>query len=224
MKQHDMTKTIFSFFGPPGSGKGTLAQKLVLKLSFQVLSTGNLCREHVDKGTDFGRMLDQYLKKGQLIPDELVTDMVVDWLALHENRLDPVILDGFPRTQGQAKRFFDFLAKSPKPYDFRVIFIEISEEEIVKRLSCRFVCSNKNCQTSFTESDNLTYCKQCQSVLIRRDDDREDVVRERLKYYPTYRNALLDFYKNYGQKVEALDVKGLNPDQVYEHFVTMLCK
>lgn len=222
MKQHDMTKTIFSFFGPPGSGKGTLAQKLVQRLNFQVLSTGNLCREHVSNGTEFGKMLDQYLKNGQLIPDALITDMVIDWLVLHEKRIDPVILDGFPRTQGQAKQFFDFLKKTPEAYHFRVVFIEIPDDEIVKRLSSRFVCSNKNCQTSFSESDNLTYCKLCNSSLVRRDDDKEDVVRERLKQYPAYRNALLDFYKSQEQLIEELDIKGLTPDQVYDHFIAIL--
>lgn len=224
MKQQGITRTIFSFFGPPGSGKGTLAQKLVQNLGFQVLSTGNLCREHVAKGTEFGKMLDQYLKQGLLIPDGLITDMVIDWLAKNQDRENPIILDGFPRTQGQARQFLNFLNNSSVFYRFRVVFIEIPDDEIIRRLSNRLVCSNKNCQSPFTLSDNLQHCRYCNTLLTRRDDDHEDVVRERLKQYPAYRDALLDFYESVGQLVETLEINGLNTDQVYEHFILMFKK
>lgn len=222
MKQQDKLPSIFSFFGPPGSGKGTLAQKLFQKYKFQVLSTGNLCREHVTKGTVLGKKLDQYLKQGLLIPDDIVTDMVIDWLVTSAQPETPIILDGFPRTQGQAKQFLDFLRNFSKQYCFRVILIELPEDEIIWRLSKRLLCSNKKCQAPFAEIDKLTHCKFCDSVLIKRDDDREDVVRERLKSYPIYRDALFAYYKEIGQSIEILDIRNMNADQVFDRFVQQI--
>lgn len=222
MKQQHAPRTIFSFFGPPGSGKGTLAQKLVNNLGFQVLSTGNLCRKHVAMGSEFGKMLDQYLQSGKLIPDELITDMVIDWLESQSNSHEPVILDGFPRTQGQAAKFLEFLKKSPNRYLFDVIVIEIPDDEIVKRLAMRVMCSNKNCQVPFTDSQKLTNCPVCSSPLTKRNDDREDVVRERLAQYPAYRDALLGFYRGVGQKIDKIDIATLSPDQVYEEFLALI--
>jgi len=100
-------KIIFSFFGPPGSGKGTLAERLSKELKFEVLSTGNLCRKHVSLQTDLGKQLDTYLKKGQLIPDDLITQLVKEWLEPKIQHQASIILDGYPRTKGQALKFLD---------------------------------------------------------------------------------------------------------------------
>ena len=120
MMQQQVTRTIYSFFGPPGSGKGTLAQKLVSRNNFQMLSTGNLCRQHVAQETAFGKMLDGYVKQGHLIPDALVTDMVIDWITTQSDKESPIILDGFPRTKGQAELFLAFVKQTPD-VDFSVI-------------------------------------------------------------------------------------------------------
>jgi adenylate kinase len=217
MKQGTASKMIFSFFGPPGSGKGTLAQKLVQHNHFMMLSTGNLCREHIARGTFLGQTLDQYIKKGHLVPDDLIVDMVIDWLVTQDDRSNPVVLDGFPRTSGQADKFCAFLQKHPR-YVFRVVLIELSENDIVERLSHRLVCSNKKCQIPFTKCAKLTSCNLCGSALVKRDDDCELVARERLKVYPAYRDTLLEFYKNIEQKIEELSISGLTPDMVYDRF------
>jgi adenylate kinase len=212
-------RTIYSFFGPPGSGKGTLAQKLVERQDFQVLSTGNLCRKHMSGATELGKKIQQYVELGHLIPDDLISDMVIDWLQAQNKSDVSVILDGFPRTQGQATHFLDFLKQRTSQYDFRVIVIEIPEEEIIDRLSRRLVCGNKNCQAPATIDEVLTNCQLCGGVLIKRDDDAEHVVRERLALYPAYRDALLGFYRRVGQKIDQLVITGLSPEMVYQRFM-----
>src|SRR5271170_593774 len=106
-QKNDAKKIIFSFFGAPGSGKGTLAERAARDLKFEVLSTGNLCRKHISQQTELGKKLDLYVKKGQLIPDELITLMVKEWLELAIQREVPIILDGYPRTKGQAAHFLE---------------------------------------------------------------------------------------------------------------------
>jgi adenylate kinase len=214
-------RTIYSFFGPPGSGKGTLAQKLVERRGFQVLSTGNLCRKHMSGATELGKKIRQYVDLGHLIPDDLISDMVIDWLQNQQNSNASVILDGFPRTQGQATHFLDFLKKQALHYTFRVIVIEIPEEEIVSRLSRRLVCGNKNCQAPVSTKLSLSNCQLCNGPLIKREDDNEDIVRERLALYPAYRDALLNYYHRVGQPVEQLVINGLSPEMVYERFVAL---
>lgn len=220
--ERKQSRTIFSFFGPPGSGKGTLAQKLVERCEFQVLSTGNLCRKHMSNATELGKKIRQYVDLGHLIPDDLISDMVIDWLQTQQESNASVILDGFPRTQGQATHFLDFLKQQAPRYVFRVIVIEIPEEEIINRLSRRLVCGNKNCQTPASSKMDLSNCQLCDAPLVKRDDDREEIIRERLALYPAYRDALLGYYHRVGQDVEHLVLSGLAPEVVYERFKALV--
>lgn len=218
MKQQ---RTIFSFFGPPGSGKGTLAEQLVKQCEFQMLSTGSLCRKHVADGTAFGKSLETNLKNGHLIPDELITAMVIDWIQSKERTEMPIILDGYPRTKGQAAAFLDFLKNTHSDTCFRVCFIHLSDDAIVKRLTTRLVCENKNCQKIYTTSDHKTLCDACGSKLVTRDDDKEEVIRKRLALYPAYRDDLLGFYRDRGQSIEELNVADLSIDQVFATFMAL---
>jgi adenylate kinase len=215
-------KIIFSLFGPPGSGKGTLSERLSRELNFAVLSTGNLCRQHVANKSRLGLLLEGYLNRGQLIPDALITDMVKEWLLEKTEQSLPIVLDGFPRTSGQATALLEDLVRLAPGYSFKVVFIELASEEIVKRLGQRLVCSNKACQAVFKDSDKIESCSYCQSVLVKRADDKEDVVRERLRLYPEYREALVEMYKVLKQPVVTLDVAGMTPEQVFAAFCELL--
>lgn len=212
---------VFSFFGPPGSGKGTLAERLKLDLGFEVLSTGNLCRFHIAQKTALGKQLEELVHKGHLIPDALISSMVADWLDERLNLGKPVILDGFPRTPGQATVLLEYLAKFTD-CSFRVVFIELADDEIVKRLLGRKVCENKSCQTVYPASYTGATCEQCASLLIKRVDDKEDIIRERLRIYPAYKNSLLKMYDDLGIQVEEINVAGLSIDEVFATFKAML--
>jgi adenylate kinase len=222
MNHHDAPQIVFSFFGPPGSGKGTLAQKLVENYGYIMLSTGNLCREHVAKGTQLGKQFDHYLKQGQLIPDDIITTMVIEWLEGQGGFNTPIILDGFPRTKGQAHLLCAFFESKQSKYVFRVIFFESTDDVIIKRLLGRRVCSNKKCQVPVSSTEKSTSCKFCGGLLERRDDDKEDVVRARLALYPQHRDALLVFYKNIGQQIEKLDTSISDKNSVFERFLQIL--
>jgi len=222
----ETNKTIFSFFGAPGSGKGTLAEQCAQNLSFQVLSTGNLCRQHIAQKTELGERLKKYTNTGKLVPDDIITLMVRGWLEENIKNNRPIILDGYPRTEKQAELFLDLLKNNFSDYKLRIISLDISDEEVIKRISNRLVCENKKCQAVYNTSqvqdlDN-PICKLCGSKLIRRDDDKEEVVRERLKVYAQASGKLLNFYKSAGQKIENLSVSEKTIEQIFEEFKTML--
>ena len=222
----NVKNTIFSFFGAPGSGKGTIATDCIKKLGFKVLSTGNLCRESISRDDELGRSIKSYMNAGQLIPDQLVTDMVEAWLLRETVDGTPIVLDGYPRTQQQAVLFLDILKKRFPHYAFRVISLIIPDEEIVERISQRLLCSNKACQAptsvaQVADKENPT-CVQCGASLLRREDDKEEVVRERLRVYAQHSSELLHFYKELGQKIEELSVSGLSVDQVFDAFKMLI--
>lgn len=218
-------KTIFSFFGAPGSGKGTLAEQCAQKLKYLVLSTGNLCRQHIAQKTELGEKLQKYTNAGKLVPDDIITLMVRDWLEKTAKENRSIILDGYPRTEKQADMFLDLLKKTFPDYKLRIISLDIPDEEVVKRISNRLMCENKKCQavyntTQFQNINNPT-CHLCQSKLIKREDDKEEVVRERLKVYAESSSKLLNFYKSAGQKIEHLNVSEKSIEKVFEEFKTM---
>ena len=101
-------QNIVIFLGPPGSGKGSLSNLAIKNMGFNQISTGNLCRQHIANATDIGNQIDSIIKSGRLIPDELITSMVFDWLNQRNNGFLPIILDGYPRTVNQAIALNDF--------------------------------------------------------------------------------------------------------------------
>ncbi len=220
------SKTIFSFLGAPGSGKGTLSEQAVNKLGFKTVSTGNLCREEIASGSAKGTTIASYLKNAQLIPDDMITDMVQTWLSKQTGDT-PIILDGYPRSHHQAELLAQLLKEIFPHYKLRVIALTIDDEdEVVKRISNRLVCSNKQCQAVYNrdllKDKTKLVCEKCASPLIQREDDKEEVVRRRLQEFNKNNQEIIDFYTSAGITVEQLPVSHATPEQVFDRFKGLL--
>lgn len=209
--------TFYSFIGAPGSGKGTLAQMCCDKLGFKTFSVGNLCRKHVAEKTGLGKLIEKCLQQGSLIPDEYISSMVLDWVKSNIEAKSPIVLDGYPRTVGQARCFLRFLNNVVKDYEFLIFNLIISKNEIVSRLMNRMICDNRDCQAIYA-SGTSNECSICGYELVKRFDDDICIVEERLKKYPVYSKKLLNFYDLSQVKVYLLDTIGKNVDEVFESF------
>jgi adenylate kinase len=220
------SNTIFAFLGAPGSGKGTLAEKLSDQLDFRVVSTGNLCREEIASGSEKGQMIASYLKNAQLVPDEVIADMVDAWLCKHADG-KPIILDGYPRTQNQAALLLHLLrSKYANVYHFRVVSLEIDDLElIVQRIANRVVCSNKACQATYNRTllkdPSHLVCERCGEALTQRADDKEDIVRKRLVEFKNNNDAIKEFFEQQGVAVESI-MASRTPAEAFEAFQLLL--
>lgn len=221
-----MEKTIFTFFGAPGSGKGTLAEKCASELGFKVLSTGNLCRAAAKKDDEKSKMITSLINEGKLVPDEMITEMVADWLEKEADQTENIILDGYPRTEAQAELLVNLLKDKFADRKFRVISLAIPDEEIIQRLTSRRVCSNPSCQATTSlkllKDPSKLVCEKCGAELIQRKDDSEEVIRERLNVYAKHSGSVLNYYKEKGLNIEELNVSNISVDQVFENFKKML--
>lgn len=183
--------------GAPGAGKGTQAEIICKKLSIPAVSTGNIIREAMRNGTEAGLKAKEYVEKGGLVPDEIVIAMLKDRLA-EEDCGSGYILDGFPRSVTQARA----LDKMGVVID-KVIDIEVSDEDIMRRLSGRRVC--ESCGSSYhvhykvPKKEGL--CDGCGGDLIIRPDDAPETVRERLRVYHQQTEPLKDYYNAAGKLV-----------------------
>lgn len=220
------TITIYSFLGAPGAGKGTLAEQCVQKLGFVMLSTGNLIREHIQNKTELGTMLQEYTREGKLVPDDIVTSMVKEWVSCHVQLKKPIILDGFPRTAMQAQLLLDMIKRDFKDQNLQVVELKIQDEELIARIAHRLVCGNKQCQSVYAVGQfaavEKPVCKNCGAELVRREDDKEEVVRERLAVYAKTARELSNFYTAQGIAVTHIDVNSQSPEQVFEAFKSII--
>ncbi|MCD6484062.1 MAG: adenylate kinase [Candidatus Odinarchaeota archaeon] len=181
-------------FGPPGAGKGTQARKIAHKFNLKHIATGDLLRKEIELGTEIGRTAEIYLKKGDLVPDHIVIELVKQHLCNPEGTTG-AIFDGFPRTLKQAFTLDSFLESKGRKIDM-VISLDISDQEVIKRLTMRRIC--KECgqvyHLIFKRPKNDLKCDICGGELIQREDDKEEVVRNRLAIYHERTTPLLDFY------------------------------
>ncbi len=183
------------FLGPPGAGKGTQAKRLAQELGLMHISTGDILREAVKKGTPLGKKAKEYMDKGELVPDDLI-------VALIEEVMPPeggVIFDGFPRTIAQAEALDEMLSKKGMGIDAVVLF-DVPDEVVVERLSGRRVCPSCGAvyHIKFNPPENDEVCDRCGAKLIQRDDDREEVVRNRLEVYRRQTEPLIEYYERKG--------------------------
>ncbi len=201
--------------GPPGSGKGTQAAKLSEHLGIPHISTGDLLRDHVSGKTKLGKKAKSFIDEGLLVEDELVIEMIKERLAKKDCKAG-WILDGFPRTVTQA----DALEKFAKPDLVLNVFIEPSE--LVRRISSRRICTN--CQAVYNLQSNPPktedVCDNCEGELIQRDDDKEDVISNRVSVYEEQSRPLV---KHYTQKGILRSVYGIGTiDQVFNRILEAL--
>ncbi len=186
--------------GPPGSGKGTQAKKLSQGLHLCHIGTGDLLRQAVLLGSPAGRRAKPYIDAGQLVPDDLVNDLVFDRFRA-EPRPEHFVMDGYPRTVPQASAFDQVLRQQFLSLDV-VIEMIVPDEDIVRRISGRWTCPKPNCQTSyhtvFKPPRVPGICDVCGSPLMQREDDREATVRERLRVFHQSSADLLAYYRDRG--------------------------
>ncbi|MCM8783136.1 MAG: adenylate kinase [Candidatus Omnitrophica bacterium] len=203
--------------GPPGAGKGTQAKTLAEKLNLFHISTGDLLRENVQKGSSLGQKAKEFMEKGELVPDELVDKMIVEKINSLRNKKG-FVLDGYPRNVSQAK-FLDTFLKNDNQDTF-IIYLDTSEPVIVERLSGRRICAK--CQTIYhiknipPKKDSV--CDLCGAPLYQRPDDKEETIKKRLSVYLHQTRPLLDYYKDRVKRVCADEEK----DMVFNRILKMI--
>lgn len=183
------------FLGPPGAGKGSQANFVVDKFDLVHISTGDLLRDAVAKETPTGRQAGEIMAAGSLVPDHLVLQLITDFLDECDASIG-FLLDGFPRTIGQARSLREVLERIGRPLDF-VVHLHVDDEELVKRLSGRRTCANCNAiyNIYYMPPKTPEVCDQCgRAELAQRADDNEESIRNRLSVYNDQTKPLLDFY------------------------------
>lgn len=198
--------------GAPGTGKGTVAGILSEKLQIPQISTGDIFRKHIKEKTELGIIADQYISKGQLVPDDLTIDIVKE--RLKENDVQKgIILDGFPRTVKQAESLDNILAEENKKVDM-VISLITPEEEIIERIVNRRVCSNQECKAVYNIVLNPPkkegICDRCGHELVQRKDDNVETVKSRLKNYFEITSPLVEYYEKKGNLYSTMVSKSIN--------------
>ena len=178
--------------GPPGAGKGTQADRLRSDFRLPFISTGDMLRDNVKQGTELGKEAQTYMDAGDLVPDDLIVAMAAERLSADDAK-DGFILDGFPRTLEQGKALDEQLSEQGKRVT-AALLIDVPDEEVVRRISGRRVCvkSGHNYHVDFDPPKREGICDQDGSRLIQRDDDKPDVVQNRLRVYHEQTEPLIE--------------------------------
>jgi len=179
------------FLGPPGAGKGTQAQKICDALKIPQISTGDILRRAMKDGTETGKKAKSYIDAGQLVPDEVIIDIVKERLAMEDCKAG-YILDGFPRTVPQAEALDTFATIDS------VIELDVADQVLVDRLSGRRVCLKCGATYHLSMLNGKTTCDKCGEELIQRDDDKAETVLNRLKVYQEQTAPLIGYYDQKG--------------------------
>jgi len=187
------------FLGPPGAGKGTQSRELAREWGVPQVATGEMLREAVAAGTPLGREAKRIMDSGALVPDDVMIGLIAERLR-QPDAAGGFILDGFPRTIAQAEALERLLKDLGHTLD-AVLYFEVAEPELVRRLTGRRLC--RQCQTAFhlvsAPPRRAGVCDRCDGELYQREDDSEATVRHRLQVYAQQTSPLLDYYRQRGQ-------------------------
>ncbi len=192
-----MSELNLILLGPPGSGKGTQGERLQQDLDLPYYATGDILRAAVRDGTEIGRQAKEYMDAGDFVPDEVIVGVIAERIAQHEAE-DGFILDGFPRTQPQADALGEKLAELRRAVT-AVLLIDVSDEEVVRRLGGRRICPNGHIfHVDFDPPEKEGVCDVCGEPLEIRDDDKPEVIRKRLGLYHEKTEPLIEYYESRG--------------------------
>ena len=182
--------------GPPGAGKGTQAARLREDFDLPYIATGDMLREHRENGTELGKEAETYMNDGDLVPDDLVIEMIMEEIETKGD--DGFLLDGFPRSVGQA----DALAEEIERRGRRLtaaLLVDADDETVIKRITGRRQCSNGHVyHVEFDPPKHEDVCDQCGKPLTQRDDDKPETVKKRLKTYHEQTEPLIEYYDERG--------------------------
>lgn len=205
--------------GPPGSGKGTQAERLQEDQELPYYATGNILRQAVRDETEIGREAKAYMDRGDLVPDGVIIGVIAERMDSREAE-DGFILDGFPRTVGQAEALEGKMGELGRRLTAAVL-MEVADEEVVRRLSGRRTCPNGHIfHVEFDPPESEGVCDVCGEPLQIRDDDKPEVVKHRLEQYREKTEPLVAFYEERGA-LERVD-GARPPDEVYEEVRALL--
>ena len=184
--------------GPPGAGKGTQAERLIDDFDLPYYATGNILRAAIEGETPLGREAKEYVDRGELVPDELICRVIDERLDSGEAD-DGFILDGFPRTVGQAEMLDQTLTRRGRSLT-AALLVDATDEEVVRRLSGRRICVKNNhvYHVEFDPPKNEGVCDQDGSRLIQRDDDKPETIEKRLAVYHEQTEPLIEWYEEQG--------------------------
>ncbi len=188
--------------GAPGAGKGTQAEILSREMNLPRIASGDLFRQALEEKSELGLLAKSYMEEGRLVPDEIAIRMVLERISLPDC-VSGCLFDGFPRTLEQAEALDKALAEQGKSIA-KVIYIQVTKEEFLKRLSGRWLC--RNCQTPYhlvTSPPKVQgKCDKCGGELYQRPDDNEETVRERLEVFFAQTAPILDYYRKQNKLIE----------------------
>lgn len=190
------------FLGLPGAGKGTQAARLAREIGVAHVTTGEIFRENIRRGTELGKKAKPFVESGQLVPDEITIGMLLDRIS-EPDCANGCLLDGFPRNTDQAKALDEALEREGKKVD-RVVYIKVGQDELITRLAGRWSCPE--CGAVYHQINQPPkregVCDNCGSRLVQRNDDRPEVVKTRLLVNMEQLQPMLDYYSGQGKVIE----------------------
>ena len=188
--------------GAPGAGKGTQAARVAQELKLVHIATGDLFRQSLEKETELAKQAKSYMEKGMLVPDEITIQMVLERISAPDCE-NGVVFDGFPRNLKQAEALDKTMAELSKAID-KVVYIKVPEEELLERLSGRWIC--RQCQAPYHAVNSPPKvwgkCDQCGGELYQRADDVEETIKKRLQVYFAETAPIIDYYAREGKLLE----------------------